>query len=160
MSVTSQQTQNQTKCIMKIFYMELVRMFIIESFCGLDVSTHCFQHKPSWRMKPRIWTRCYAVDRKCIHCISHMYDVLLFNMFVKPHLAVLISRKGEITTKWAWFFFIMQASYPPTCNWLQETCEGSHKIEWMMNDGSTISKFSPSIGGGCGGGDDRELQTS
>jgi len=98
-SVTSQQTQNQIKCIMKILHMELVRMFIIESFRGLDVSTHCFQHKASRRMKPRIWTRCYAVDRKCIHCISHMYDVLLFNMFVKPHLAVLMSMKGEITTK-------------------------------------------------------------
>jgi hypothetical protein len=44
----------------------------------------------------------------------------------------------------------MQASYPPTCNWLQETCEGGHKIEWMMNDGFTISNFSPSIGGGGG----------
>jgi len=53
----------------------------------------------------------------------------------------------------------MQASYPPTCNWLQKTCEGGHKIEWMMNDGSTISKFSPSIGGGEVGYD-RELQTS
>jgi hypothetical protein len=133
---------------MKILHMELVRMFIIESFCGLDVSTHCFQHKASRRMKPRIWTRCYAVDRKCIHCISHMYDVLLFNMFVKPHLAVLISMKGETTKNWAWFFWsCKQAILPHVIGFKKPVKEATRSNGWWMMD-PQFQNSPQALGGG------------
>jgi hypothetical protein len=145
-AVTSQQTQNQTKCIMKILHMELVRMFIIESFCGLDVSTHCFQHKASRQMKPRMWTRCYAVDRKCIHCISHMYDVVQHVCETTPSSSDVNERRNNNKMSMI-FWSCKQAILPHVIGFKKPVKEATRSNGWWMMD-PQFQKFPQAFGGG------------